>query len=494
MTRNRLFDAWTWWAASLAAHLVLAVELGALGIGLPDKGKPDAPEDRPAASETLTIRAPAPPPEFQLAPPREFELAHSLPEDPPFVDFREDPGEPHETICEFPLPSGAYLDDAPPMPIRGRLPGVVSAGSHCHIPLSSPRGDPHGIDAVQIALRWLARHQNPDGSWSVTGYTARCEKACLPNPGTDDHDAGVTGLSLLAFLGAGYSHLSTDVHDGIRFGDVVRKALQWIMARQDAEGCIGPRSAHKYMYNHLLSAMALCEAYGLTGSYLFRDAAQKAVDFIVAAQNPGKGWRYSFRSGDNDSSVTGWAVRVLKSAELAGLSFPRSVFTGARAWYDDVTEEAYSRVGYNSRSTGCFIPVIGDEFDHHETTTAIGMIARIHMDRSRSDPRLHQGAELIRRDPPKGEGFAIDYAYWHFATLALFELDGPGGKLWKAWTPSLKEALAKTQNRVPGSCRDGSWEPADRWSLDGGRVYATAINALTHEIHYRFPCPQRVPR
>ena len=32
----------------------------------------------------------------------------------------------------------------------------------------------------------------------------------------------------------------------------------------------------------------------------------------------------------------------------------------------------------------------------------------------------------------------------------------------------------------------GSWEPIDRWGGEGGRVYATAINALTLEVYYRY--------
>jgi hypothetical protein len=41
----------------------------------------------------------------------------------------------------------------------------------------------------------------------------------------------------------------------------------------------------------------------------------------------------------------------------------------------------------------------------------------------------------------------------------------------------VKEAL--TRHQTEAGCRAGSWEPVDRWSTDGGRVYATAINVLT---------------
>ncbi len=48
------------------------------------------------------------------------------------------------------------------------------------------------------------------------------------------------------------------------------------------------------------------------------------------------------------------------------------------------------------------------------------------------------------------------------------------------------EALVKPQNVRSSGCKNGSWEPVDRWSCEGGRVYATAINALTLEVYYRY--------
>jgi ElaB/YqjD/DUF883 family membrane-anchored ribosome-binding protein len=353
-------------------------------------------------------------------------------------------------------------------------------------------GTPETEDAVLAALRWLARHQSSDGSWGVTAYTGQCSRigrtgGCSPNPGHADFDAGVTGLSILAFLGGGYSHLSKDTHDGICFGDVVRKGMQWMMSNQDYEGCIGSRQSQKYMYNHTICALAMTEAYGLTGSNLFKDQAQMSLDFTVAAQNPGKGWRYSYKCGDNDSSVTGWAVMVLKSAELSGLSFPISGYQGTRAWYDEVTEKSYGRVGYNAKNTGkVFIPGMNEHYNHHETLTSIAVMARIFMDKTKSDRRISSGVELLLRDKPRWEGNAIDFYYWYYASLALFQYDGPWGPKWRSWNDEMKNALVNNQVRGDAKCKDGCWEPVGRWCCEGGRVYATAINALTLEVYYRY--------
>ena len=261
----------------------------------------------------------------------------------------------------------------------------------------------------------------------------------------------------------------------LRFGETVKRGVQWLMAHQDPEGCVGERGT-KYMYNHAVAALALSEAYGMTASVAIREPAQKAIDFLVAAQNPGKGWRYTARSGDNDTSVTGWAAMALKSADLSGLLFPKTAYEGTRAWLDEVTEGTYSRVGY-VRKAGPRDSL---------SMTAIGVMCRIFMDKNKGDARLANGCDLLLRDKPRWEPKEIDFYYWYYGSLAIFQFDGPGGAKWRAWNEDMKNVLVKNQNTASAGCRNGSWEPVDRWSRQGGRVYATALNALTLEVYYRY--------
>src|SRR5262249_44495546 len=64
---------------------------------------------------------------------------------------------------------------------------------------------PATAEAIDRALDWLAAHQSPDGSWDCDGFAKSCGKlganACS-GPGGANHDVGVTGLALLAFLRA----------------------------------------------------------------------------------------------------------------------------------------------------------------------------------------------------------------------------------------------------------------------------------------------------
>jgi squalene-hopene cyclase-like protein len=336
-------------------------------------------------------------------------------------------------------------------------------------------------NAVMAALRWLARHQNDDGSWHASGFCKTCS-----GPGDAAFDTGVTSLSLLAFLGAGYTQISKDEIDGIRVADVVRKSLQWLTSHQDPEGCVGERG-QKYMYNHAIASLALSEAYGMTLAPILKEPAQKSIDFLIAAQNPGKGWRYSATCNDNDTSVTGWAVMALKSAEISGLNFPPSAFQGALHWLTEATEtNNYYMTGYNARGTGkVFVPGKNEQFDHHPSMSAVAVMSRIFIQKKR-DPAL-TAVNLLAADLPAWKPGQVDFYYWYYASLALFQYDGPKGPFWSKWNEPMKNAIVPNQKTASSGCENGSWDPAaDRWGFEGGRVYAAAINCLTLEVYYRY--------
>ena len=49
----------------------------------------------------------------------------------------------------------------------------------------------------------------------------------------------------------------------------------------------------------------------------------------------------------------------------------------------------------------------------------------------------------------------------------------------------MEKAILGSQRLAEGDDRHGSWDPVDPWSREGGRVYSTAINALSSEVYYR---------
>ena len=77
----------------------------------------------------------------------------------------------------------------------------------------------------------------------------------------------------------------------------------------------------------------------------------------------------------------------------------------------------------------------------------------------------------------------VDVYAWYYETYALFQV---GGRPWKTWNTALKRTLTKSQVKKRG-CAQGSWDPIGVWGYSGGRVYSTALTALTLEVYWRYP-------
>ncbi len=363
---------------------------------------------------------------------------------------------------------------------------------------------------VLDALIWLAKHQSSDGHWDVYGYTNQCEGTVCEKLVSKDHtdyNVGVTGLALLAFLGAGYTHKDTDVvHEGRNFGKVVKKALFWLKEQQNADGAFSTGGS-KPMYNNSLAALAYAEAYGMTGAPMLRDIAQRGVDYVQKAQNEAPsgtgflGWRYEPNSGDNDTSVTGWAAMAIKSGEIAGLDVAGASMDGALNWVEKVTNSDYWLVGYRDVSDAgkkVAAPGKNENYKNHPSMTAIGMLVRMFANKDPNSEPVKGGAKAIMADLPEWkdadpdtQDHPVDYYYWYYASLALYMYAGPdspneGNGMWSKWNSAMKKAVVGSQEGSKDGHEKGSWDPISRWSWEAGRVYATALNALTLEVYYRY--------
>jgi len=364
----------------------------------------------------------------------------------------------------------------------GRAPGGRPAPRAPFLPAEglpplATRTDRGGSDVVDAALEWLSRHQSPGGSWDGDGFDARCAGGKCPGAGGPLFDPGLSGLATLAFLGCGETHKSG------RHRAVVHDALKYLKGIQDAEGCFGPRTSNHFTYNHAIAALAMAEAYGLTQSPLFKESAQKGIDFAEQCRNPYLAWRYGVRPQDNDTSVTGWMVMALASGKAAGLVVDEGGFRGAVAWLDKVTEPEFGRVGYTARGNGPARPQeLMDRFpaDRTESMTAVGILTRILCGAEREDPWVRKGVDLCMTSLPSWDESAgsIDFYYWYFGALATRRV---GGDTVLRWKEAIRDAVVLHQRGEADGCARGSWDPVDPWGPDGGRVYSTAINALTSE-------------
>jgi len=354
-----------------------------------------------------------------------------------------------------------------------------------------PIDEPEGLaNAAELGLAWLAAHQDldGDGKWDCAAFMKHDPADDKSDgAGAAFNDVGVTGLAVLAFLGAGYTDRGGPKEN--RYAKHVRGGLRYLMATQADDGAFGPREAQSFMYNQAIATLAMSEACWLSGNPRYKGPAQKGLDFLAAARNPLAAWRYKPRGGDNDTSVTAWCVMALRSGTSAGLGVDPDAFEGARQWIDHVTDPESGRVGYLVRGGPSDRPK-GMQARwpaaKTEAMTAAGILTRIFLG---ADPRLsgvlRKSAELCAAAPPdwNRDTGTIDMDYWYFGTLALFQV---GGGKWDRWGKAMGEAIVKHQHQRGSGARTGSWDPLGPWGPDGGRVYATALLTMALEVYYRY--------
>jgi len=314
-------------------------------------------------------------------------------------------------------------------------------------------------ESVAFALAWLAAQQQPDGRWDDELAFEDCEKCRRKTP--LDSDVALTGLALLCFQAAGNTHMK----DG-PYRERVKKGVDWLLTRQSATGDL--RSGET-MYSHGIATIALAEAYGMTKDVRLRKPVERAVQFITESRNrEAGGWRYEPGMA-GDTSVLGWMVMAMMSAKRSGLDIPDNAFNAAQDWLDLVSTK---------RSRGLYAYQPGGPFTH--SMTAEAMFVQQLLGADRTTQRMEQSTNFILTSLPDWEKRPSTY-YWYYATLAMFQRQG---KAWETWNKSLTNALLTSQRR-DGLAR-GSWDPRDRWSAIGGRVYQTTMCTLSLEVYYRY--------
>jgi hypothetical protein len=305
--------------------------------------------------------------------------------------------------------------------------------------------------AVASGLEWLSRNQSADGSWRLDGN--------FQDRGTANDTAG-TAFGLLPLLGAGKTHKPAKDNP---YDKPIEKALAFLVRKQDRQtGNLGGG-----MYAHGLAAIALCEAYGLTQDPVLRKPAQLAVNYIVRAQHPAGGWRYATGQA-GDTSVTGWQIMALKSAQMAGLDIPEVALRKAQRYLDSCCDKANEGYGYVGAGS---TPAM----------SAVGLLSRQYLQAwGARNLRLIKGIDNnIKSTPP---GMTKNMYYYYYATQVMHHF---GGSTWKEWNEKMREALIKSQDRSSGPNK-GSWSSAgDLHSAAGGRLMITSLSLLTLEVYYR---------
>lgn len=332
------------------------------------------------------------------------------------------------------------------------------------------------VDAsVERALTWLASQQQADGSFRSI----------------DVGQPAITSFCLMAFLAQGESPANGQYQQEL--GD----AIDFIVDQQKANGLIStrapdgvpiPRDVEHYkigapsVYNHAISALALCEAYGQCNpeqAKRLTPVIEKAIAATLEMQGWGPkprwakgGWRYldtKFEL-DADLSVTGWQLMFLRSAKNAGFEVPQKSIDAAVKYIEFCFLRDEDRQVY--------VYMTGVREASTRAMAGAGVLAMAHAGRHGSKEAIASGEWILKHDfkeynkdtPIYGAHWAPDrYHYGCFlCTQAMFHL---GGKYWEQFFPPLVETLLANQQA------DGSWPP-EKYDKQFGNCYSTSLCIL----------------
>jgi len=288
--------------------------------------------------------------------------------------------------------------------------------------------------AVTRGLDYLARTQQPDGSW----------------PDTYGKISGVVGLAMMAYLAHG------DVPDEGKHGPVIRRAVNYMITTQQSNGLLSGRVGRSPMYSHGFATLALAEVYGVIDDRRVGPALRRAVGLIVRCQNALGGWRYNVNSSDADTTVSGAQMMALRAAANAGIEVPTDTIRRGVAFYKRCFC-AGGGFGYTGPS-GPNAPRAG-----------IGLLVLSLSGEYRSAEAKATADWLLAR----GGVTQPHYFYYgcYYCSQAMFPA---GGKYWRQWNQTMTPTLLGLQKP------DGSWAGQSV----GGTTCSTAFALLALEVNY----------
>ena len=337
-------------------------------------------------------------------------------------------------------------------------------------------GSRESFQAWDPGLRWLAKHQEPDGHWDTLKLGA-----------SQKTDTATTSLALLAFLNAGHTERCG------HFRTNVTGAVNWLKSHQQANGLICDATdagAHRGIgYPQAIATLALAEAAGMANRPATRAAAQKAVDYCVEQHQCGEGsdklgWRYGPKQA-GDLSVTGWYVMALKSAKVAGLHVNYEAFEGALKFLKSVEIPNNVQGGEEYGPSVRYGYQPGDEHaGSAHRLTAIGSLIRIFMGAPREEVQPTVEWFINKGGVPTwgANGSGVDMYYWYYGTLSAFQA---GGVEWKNWNSAMTKALTENQCKLGDDA--GSWPVVGEYSSEWGRAGQTALACLMLGTWVRYP-------
>lgn len=379
------------------------------------------------------------------------------------------PIESNQAESDLALQELGSANTATNQPTLIRLPGGGLSGrtTEGRIELGERYGaTAESEQAVEMALEWLARHQRPNGSWSFNLELDPCNGQCrhskrqgseTPTPAT-----GATGLALLAFLGAGHTHYEQGPYQ-----ENVRAGIYYLRSVA-AEAVAGYDWQQGSMYGHGIALMALSEALAMSrkagrNETDLLDLVRRGAAFTTAAQHSSGAWGY-VPGSPGDTTLTGWQVLSLIAARRNRVALRTNTLPDAKAFIESTSDDPRYWFGYKGPPG-------------EPTTTAVGLTLMLYLGETPDYTPFYLALTDLASRGPTLNNIYHDY----YGTLALHHSRHHD---WDRWNTRLRNHLVATQE-TSGHER-GSWHFQDRWGNIGGRLYTTAMCAMTLEVYYRY--------
>jgi prenyltransferase beta subunit len=297
--------------------------------------------------------------------------------------------------------------------------------------------------AVDRGLEYLASRQNAEGSFG--------------NAGAYGATAAITALSGIAFMADG------NLPGRGKYGDNVKKAVQFIVRNQQESGLFTTSAFQGEMYSHGFATLFVGEVYGMTGDDQIKENLQRAVRLIERCQNSEGGWRYQPAPVDADISVTICQIMALRSARDAGIKTDAAVMEKALAYVKrcqnadggfSYQASTGGESGFARTAAGTASLYYAGKFQDNGVTRGLNYLSRFIPGRDEVDPQGH-----------------FFYGQY-YAVQAMFLA---GGKYWGDWYPAIRDLLVSRQNKVTGN-----------WEGEVDPDYCTAMALIILQMPNRY--------
>jgi len=332
-------------------------------------------------------------------------------------------------------------------------------------------------NAAKRGLRYLASHQNIDGSWDGdVGFKLNEDYEVVEH---SEAHIGVTALAGIAFLAGGH------LPDRGKYANTITKCIDYILKNVSERGYI--TSNNTRMYSHAFASLFLAEVYGMTHRRDMREKLQETINLIVECQNKVGSWRYEPFAPESDMSITVCQLMALRAARNIGIKVPKSTIDRAvdyvrrsRVTYNAPMDRFRRYSPYYRIGKGSFLYQIDPQAGPSRSSfalTSAGVVSLFNAghynerDLSDSLEYITEMSEVVSSARWRGH-----YFYWYGNYYAAQAMYIAGGRHWRTYYPRIRKELIQDQRSK------GNWNNSE----GPGENFATAVATIVLQIPYNY--------